>query len=216
MTIAEFFIQILFHADEQLIELIKIYGVWTYAILFAIIFIETGLVVMPFLPGDSLVFVAGALAASGSLNILVLLAILIAAAILGDSLNYTIGKFIGPRAFTKEQGIFFRRDYLEKTKVFYEKHGPKTIIIARFMPFIRTFAPFVAGIGQMHYPKFLLYNVMGGVIWVGLFAIGGFLFGNIPLVRNNLTLVVIGIVIISLLPAIIRLIKSKMKKKSTI
>lgn len=213
MTLSEFFIQILFHADEQLVEFIKIYGVWTYAILFAIIFIETGLVIMPFLPGDSLVFVAGALAASGSLNILALLALLVLAAVLGDSLNYSIGKFIGPKAFKKEQGIFFRRDYLEKTKIFYENHGPKTIIIARFMPFVRTFAPFVAGIGQMHYPKFLLYNVLGGIIWVGLFAIGGFLFGNISIVKNNLTFVVIGIVVISLLPAVIKLVKKKLNKK---
>mgnify|MGYP001610205735 CR=1 FL=1 len=213
MTLTEFFIQILFHADEQLIEFIKIYGLWTYAILFAIIFVETGLVIMPFLPGDSLVFVAGALAASGSLNILALLILLVVAAVLGDSLNYSIGKFIGPKAFKKEQGIFFRRDYLEKTKIFYENHGPKTIIIARFMPFVRTFAPFVAGIGQMHYPKFLLYNVMGGIIWVGLFAIGGFLFGNIPIVKNNLTFVVIGIVVISLLPAVIKLVKKKLNKK---
>lgn len=213
MTLTEFFIQILFHADKQLIEFIGLYGIWTYAILFAIIFIETGLVIMPFLPGDSLVFVAGTLAASGSLNILVLLALLIIAAVLGDSLNYSIGKFIGPKAFKKEQGIFFRRDYLEKTRLFYENHGPKTIIIARFMPFVRTFAPFVAGIGQMHYPKFLLYNILGGIIWVGLFAIGGFLFGNIPIIKNNLTFVVIGIVVISLLPAVIKLIRKRLSKK---
>jgi len=168
---------------------------------------------MPFLPGDSLIFVAGTLAASGSLNILALLILLTIAAVLGDSLNYSIGKFIGPKAFKKKQGIFFRRDYLEKTRIFYENHGPKTIIIARFMPFVRTFAPFVAGVGQMNYPKFLLYNITGGVIWIGLFAIGGFLFGNIPIVKNNLTFVVILIVVISILPAVIEIIKKYQYKQ---
>ncbi len=206
MVIFDFLFQIFFHADDALVSFIQSYGIWTYFILFAIIFVETGLVLMPFLPGDSLIFVAGTLAAAGSLNVFALLILFSAAAILGDSLNYAIGSFIGQKAFTKEQGFFFRRDYLEKTKRFYEKHGAKTIILARFMPFVRTFAPFVAGIGKMNYSKFLFYNILGGILWAGLFVIGGFLFGNIPVVRDNITIFALIIVFLSILPGIIKLL----------
>jgi len=196
-------IDVFLHLDRYLDMIIKYFGVWTYLIVFLVIFCETGLVVTPFLPGDSFIFALGTIAALGSLEIGLLMLVLIVAAIAGDSVNYTIGKFSGPRVFHQSEGRFFKREYLDKTHKFYEKHGGKTIFLARFIPIIRTFAPFVAGIGSMHYSRFLFYNISGGVAWIAFFAIGGYYFGNIPLVRQNFTLVIMAIIVISILPGII-------------
>jgi membrane-associated protein len=188
--------------------------VWTYLILFLIIFAETGFVVTPFLPGDSLIFAAGALAASlGVLNPWLLFGLLTVAAILGDSVNYAIGHAIGPRVF-REDVRFLKREYLDRTHEFYEKHGGKTIILARFMPIIRTFAPFVAGVGAMTYQKFITYNVVGGIVWVGLFTFLGYFFGNIPAVQHNFTYVILGIIFVSVLPPIYEVLRSRSKKKT--
>ncbi len=203
------------HLDTHLSGLIQTYGFWTYLILFVVIFCETGLVVTPFLPGDSLIFAAGAFAASGSLQIGWLFLILAAAAILGDTVNYWIGKIIGPKVFTKEKSRIFRKEYLDRTHRFYEKYGAETIILARFVPIIRTFAPFVAGIGRMSYGKFLSYNVVGGVAWTALFSFGGYFFGNIPFVKKNFTLVIIAIILISLVPILWEFLRhQKQKRKS--
>ena len=191
----EFFL----HLDKHLSEVIRDYGTWTYLILFLIIFCETGLVVTPFLPGDSLLFAAGTFAALGALSPWVLFAALSAAAILGDTVNYWIGKKIGPRAFSGTVR-FLKQEHLRKTEAFYERHGRKTIIIARFVPIVRTFAPFVAGVGSMNYPVFLAYNVIGGVAWVGLCVFSGYFFGNIPVVKRNFSVVIIAIILISTLP----------------
>jgi membrane-associated protein len=187
------------HLDQHLSQVISQYGGWTHLILFGIIFCETGLVITPFLPGDSLLFAAGTFAALGALDVRLIVVLLIAAAILGDTLNYWIGAYIGPRAFSGNVR-FLRKEYLERTHAFYEKHGGKTIILARFVPIIRTFAPFVAGVGAMSYPKFLTYNVVGAVLWVGLFVLGGYFFGNIRMVRENFTLVILAIIAISVMP----------------
>jgi membrane-associated protein len=189
------------HLDKHLSSLIQTYGLWTYLILFVIIFLETGLVVTPFLPGDSLLFAAGTFAAAKALNVLWLFILLSAAAILGDTVNYWIGHFFGPKVFHQERSRFFKKEYLERTHRFYEKYGAETIIIARFVPIIRTFAPFVAGIGRMSYWKFISYNVIGGIGWVALFVFGGYFFGNIPFVKRNFGLVIIAIIIISIIPA---------------
>ncbi|MCG2608706.1 DedA family protein [Acinetobacter sp. SM34] len=200
------------HVDAHLLEFITDYGVWIYAILFLIIFVETGLVVMPFLPGDSLLFAAGALAAStGAMNPYVLVILLFAAAVLGDTLNYHIGKFIGPRVFEIESR-FINKKHLTYTQKFFEKHGGKTIIFARFVPFARTFAPFVAGAGHMNYKYFLSFNVIGAICWVGSFVTLGYLFGNMPIVKDNFTHLIFGIIIISVLPGIIGFIRQKLKK----
>jgi len=191
----EFFL----HLDKHLSEVIRDYGTWTYLILFLIIFCETGLVVTPFLPGDSLLFAAGTFAALGALSPWVLFAALSAAAILGDTVNYWIGKKIGPRAFSGTVR-FLKQEHLRKTEAFYERHGRKTIIIARFVPIVRTFAPFVAGVGSMNYPVFLAYNVIGGVAWVALCVFSGYFFGNIPVVKRNFSVVIIAIILISTLP----------------
>jgi membrane-associated protein len=187
------------HLDRHLAEIIGQYGGWTYLILTLIVFAETGLVVMPILPGDSLLFAAGTFAALGALNPWLLFVLLSVAAILGDTLNYWVGRYVGPRAFSGTVR-WLRRDYLDRTEAFYERHGGKTIVLARFIPIIRTFAPFVAGVGRMHYGRFLAYNVGGGVFWVGLFVAAGYLFGNVPIVRNNFSLVVMGIILVSVLP----------------
>lgn len=196
------------HLDAHLAEIVRDYGGWTYAILFAIIFAETGLVVTPFLPGDSLLFAVGALAATGPLNLLFVIALLTAAAIIGDSVNYSIGARLGPQVFDG-RSRFFKREHLERTNQFYEKYGGKTIIIARFVPIVRTFAPFVAGIGAMNYTKFITYNVVGAVLWVWGITIAGYFFGNIPVVQDNFGLVVIAIIVISVLPGVFELVKSR-------
>ena len=199
------------HLDQHLSQLISQYGTWTHFILFLIVFCETGLVITPFLPGDSLLFAAGTFAALGSLDLWLVIALLIVAAVVGDTLNYWIGSYIGPRAFSGNMR-FLKREYLERTHAFYEKHGGKTIILARFIPIIRTFAPFVAGVGAMSYPTFLTYNVVGAVLWVGLFVLGGYFFGNIPTVRENFTLVILAIIAISVLPIVVETLRARMSR----
>ncbi|HSR48195.1 MAG TPA: DedA family protein [Anaerolineales bacterium] len=201
------------HIDKHLGEIIAQYGYWTYSILFTIVFLETGVVVTPFLPGDSLLFAAGAIAATGALDVWVLFVLLAGAAILGDTVNYWIGNRIGPRVF--EQDVrFFKREYLERTQKFYEKHGGKTIFLARFIPIIRTFAPFVAGVGTMRYRKFIVYNVVGALVWTSVFIFAGYYFGNIPFVRDNFGLVVIAIILISVLPVGYELIQHRLRRAS--
>ena len=204
-------IDLFLHLDQHLGQLISQYGTWTHLILFLIIFCETGLVVTPFLPGDSLLFAAGTFAALGALDLWVLVVLLIIAAIIGDTVNYWIGAYIGPRAFRGDIR-FLRKEYLDRTHAFYEKHGGKTIILARFVPIIRTFAPFVAGVGAMSYPKFLTYNVVGAVLWVGLFVLGGYFFGNISVVRENFTLVILAIIAISVLPIVIEALRARRRR----
>jgi membrane-associated protein len=194
------FIDIILHLDKHLALLVQQYGLWIYAILFAIIFSETGFVVTPFLPGDSLLFVAGAIAALGGMDIGILMAVLIAAAVLGNMLNYQIGRYLGPKVFHWENSRFFNKAALEKTHAFYEKHGGKTLIISRFLPLFRTFAPFVAGVGAMTYARFSMFNVVGAVSWIGSLTLAGYWFGNLPWVQKNLTLVIVGIIVISLVP----------------
>ena len=203
MDIIIYFIDFLIHLDKYLPVIIKSFGIWAYVIVFLVLFCETGLVITPILPGDSLLFALGSFAALGALNIEVLLILLCIAAISGDTVNYAIGHIVGPKVFLYENGRFFKKEYLQKTREFYEKYGGITIIIARFIPIIRTFAPFVAGIGAMAYSKFILYNIFGGIAWVCLFLMGGYFFGNIPSVKNNFTLVVIVIIVISVLPGFI-------------
>jgi len=210
MEIISELVDFVLHLDVHLNTIIKNFGIWTYLILFLIIFMETGVVITPFLPGDSLLFAAGSFAALGSLNVFVLVILLTLAAILGDSLNYWIGHFIGPRAFSGNIR-FLKKEYLDRTHEFYEKHGGKTIILARFIPIIRTFAPFVAGIGAMDYPHFFLYNVIGAVLWVSLFTFGGYFFGNLPFVKDNFTIVILVIILISVLPGLFEFLREKFK-----
>ena len=195
----ETFLDLFLHLDKHLAELIRDYGAWTYAILFSIVFLETGIVVTPFLPGDSLLFAAGALAALGGLDPWALFGLLTVAAILGDTANYWIGHKVGPRAFAVDRW-FLKHKHLLRTQEFYARHGGKTIFLARFVPIVRTFAPFVAGIGTMSYPRFLAWNVVGGIVWVGGCLGAGYLFGNIPVVKENFSLVILGIVFVSVLP----------------
>jgi membrane-associated protein len=211
MQVVDFFL----HLDKYLGQIIQQYGVWTYLILFLVIFMETGLVVTPFLPGDSLLFAAGTFAGMGYLNIWVLLITLSAAAILGDTVNYWIGHYIGPRAFSGNIR-FLKKEYLERTHAFYEKHGGKTIIIARFIPIIRTFAPFVAGIGAMTYGKFITYNVVGGIAWVFLFTLAGYFFGGMQVVQDNFSLVIVAIILISVLPGVIEFLKERSRNKKAV
>ena len=201
-------IDFILHLDQHLAEIIATYGLWTYGLLFLIIFFETGVVVTPFLPGDSLLFAAGAFAGLGSLNPWILFASLSLAAIAGDTVNYGVGRIIGPRAFSGKIR-WLRQDYLHRTERFYERHGGKTIALARFVPIIRTFAPFVAGIGHMRYSRFLAYNVGGGITWVGLFVLGGFYFGNLPAVKANFSLVVMGIILVSVLPIVVEVLRAR-------
>ena len=209
-------IDFILHVDEHLFEFIKNYGVWIYGILFLIIFVETGLVVMPFLPGDSLLFAAGALAAStGTMDPVVLIILLFIAAVLGDTLNYHIGKYIGPRVFEIESR-WINKQHLIKTSEFFERHGGKTIIFARFIPFARTFAPFVAGAGSMNYKFFLTFNVIGAICWVGSFITLGYLFGNMPIVKDNFTHLIFGIIFLSILPGIIGYIRHKFFTKKEV
>ncbi|HVE49101.1 MAG TPA: DedA family protein [Casimicrobiaceae bacterium] len=197
--------------DQTLARLALEYGTWLYALLFAVIFAETGLVVTPFLPGDSLLFVAGTVAAGvreSGIDVHVLVVILIAAAILGDTVNYAIGRWIGPKVFERESR-WIRREYLTRTQSFYDRYGAVTIIIGRFVPIVRTFAPFLAGVAQMAYGRFLAYNIIGGIVWVASLVYAGYLFGNLPWVKQNLTLIVIGIVIVSVLPAVITYLRER-------
>lgn len=203
-------IDLFLHLDHYLGEVIRAYGFWTYFLLFFIIFLETGLVVTPFLPGDSLIFAAGTFAGLGDLNVMLLFILLSGAAVLGDTANYWIGHYIGPRAFSGEIR-FLKKEYLDKTHAFYEKHGGKTIVLARFIPIIRTFAPFVAGIGAMSYGRFITYNVFGGVLWVTLFTFAGYFFGNLQIVQDNFSLVIIAIVLISVMPAIIEYFRERQR-----
>lgn len=205
----KYFIDVFLHLDKHLNEIINTYGTSTYFILALVIFCETGLVVTPFLPGDSLLFAAGALVATSSLNIVVLLILLTVAAIVGDAVNYQIGKLIGDKIYEKKDTWYFKQEYLTKTQKFYEKYGGKTIIIARFVPIIRTFAPFLAGVGQMSYKKFGTYNIAGGILWVNSITLAGYYFGGLPVVKNNFGLVVVAIIIISILPAVIEIIKAR-------
>ncbi len=207
-TIFDYFI----HLDKYLDVLIKSSGIWIYVILFVIIFCETGLVVTPFLPGDSLLFACGTFAALGSLDISAVIILLSVSAVLGDTVNYWVGSYVGPKVFHFEGNRFFNRDHLMKTHEFYERHGGKTIIIARFIPIIRTFAPFVAGIGAMSYKRFIVYNIAGGISWILTFSLGGFYFGNIPAVKNNFTMVIMAIIIISVMPAVVEYFRQRMKK----
>ena len=202
MEYLTYFIDIVLHLDKHLAMLVQQYGQWIYAILFVIIFSETGFVVTPFLPGDSLLF-AGALAAVGGMELGILMVVLMAAAILGNMLNYQIGRYLGPKVFHWEQSRFFNRAALDKTHAFYEKHGGKTLVISRFLPLFRTFAPFVAGIGAMSYARFTFFNLIGGVSWVGSLTLAGYLFGNLPWIQKNLTLVILVIIAISLVPLFI-------------
>ena len=199
----------LFALDSTLASLATQYGAWLYAILFVVIFAETGLVVCPFLPGDSILFIAGTVIAAAGLDIHVLVAVLIAAAVLGDSVNYGVGHYLGPRIFERPDSRWFRREHLRRTQAFYDRYGGVTIIIGRFMPIIRTFAPFLAGIAGMSYRRFLSYNVVGACLWIGLLVYAGFLFGNIPWVKDNLSLIVIAIVVVSLIPAVTTFIRER-------
>lgn len=204
MEFIRFVIDFILNIDVHLAELVAQYGIWVYGILFLILFCETGLVVTPFLPGDSLLFVAGALASlpSNDINVHLMVALMVTAAILGDAVNYAIGRIFGERLFSNPDSKIFRRSYLDKTHQFYEKHGGKAIILARFVPIIRTFAPFVAGMGKMSYRHFAAYNVIGALVWVLLFTYAGYLFGNVPIVQNNLKLLIVVIIVVSILPGV--------------
>ena len=207
---------ILLHLDKYLGAVIQDYGAWTYLILFLIIFCETGLVITPILPGDSLLFAIGVFCGLGTLDIKLTLALLSVAAILGDTVNYGVGKFIGPKVFHYENSRIFKKEYLQKTHAFYEKYGGKTIIIARFVPIVRTFAPFVAGVGSMTYGKFLTFNVVGGLLWVFSITLAGFFFGNIPVVKNNFTAVILGIIFVSVLPGVIEYLRHRRASKAAL
>jgi len=211
VDIIKTFLDILLHLDKHLDLIIRSYGTLTYLILFLIIFCETGLVVAPILPGDSLLFAAGTFAALGSLDVTSLIVALCIAAVAGDTVNYWIGHLLGPKVFTRESSRLLNRDYLDRTHQFYEKYGGKTIIIARFVPIIRTFAPFVAGIGSMTYMHFIIYNIAGGVLWILMFVLGGYFFGNIPLVKGNFTIVIGAIIIISIMPGVIEYLRQRGK-----
>src|SRR5690554_5256758 len=214
-------IDIFLHVDEHLAALVIDYGIWVYALLFLIIFCETGLVVTPFLPGDSLLFACGALAAGkaggeGGLSMFILVPLLISAAIIGDAVNYSIGHRVGPGYLAKGKVRFIKKEHLEKTHSFYEKYGGKTIIIARFVPIVRTFAPFVAGIGKMEYRRFALFNIIGAVVWVLICAYAGFFFGNIPIVQEHFELVIIGIIFVSVLPIAVEVLRARYAKKAEV
>jgi membrane-associated protein len=215
MDLIQLLIDFILHIDVHLAELVRDYGAWIYGILFLVIFCETGLVVTPFLPGDSLLFVAGTLAALGDnhINVHLMVLLLIAAAVLGDACNYFIGKFFGEKLFRNPDSKIFKQAYLQKTHNFYEKHGGKTIIIARFVPIVRTFAPFVAGMGKMSYPHFFSFNIFGGIAWVALFMYAGYFFGNVDFVKHNLSLLIIVIILVSILPGIVEILRQKRKAR---
>ena len=205
-------IDFVLHLDKHLNSIIESYGVLCYLLFFAVIFAETGLVVTPFLPGDSLLFALGTLSATGSLHVAWLFAILSAAAVLGDNANYTIGKYFGSIILKRQDTWFLKKEHIERTHRFYERYGPKTIVLARFVPIVRTFAPFVAGLGKMSYLRFFTYNVVGGVLWIALFIFGGFFFGNVRIVRENFTITIFAIIIISIMPAVIEVLKERRRK----
>jgi len=205
-------VDIFLHLDTHLYTVIQDYGLWTYLLLFLIIFCETGLVVTPILPGDSLLFAAGALAAGGALNVFWLFGLLSVAAVLGDATNYAIGHFMGPKVFSREESRFLKKEYLDRTHQFYEKYGGKTIIIARFVPIVRTFAPFVAGVGSMTYWRFASYNVIGGVVWIAVCLFAGYAFGNLPVVKENFTLVILAIIFVSILPGLIEWLRQRQQQ----
>ena len=207
MDVIRYLIDFVIHLDRHLGQIIQQYGGATYALIFVIVFCETGLVVTPFLPGDSLLFTVGVFSATGDLDLLLSLGLLIAAAVLGDTANYWIGARVGPAIFTRDDVRWLNRRHLERTHAFYVRHGGKTIIIARFIPIIRTFAPFVAGIGTMSYPRFLAFNVVGGVAWVLAFVLGGFFFGNLPVVKKNFPLVIGAIIVISVIPVVVEVVR---------
>lgn len=217
MEVIQAIIDFILHIDQHLVEIVSNYQTWTYLILFLIIFAETGFVVTPFLPGDSLLFAAGAIIAKpeSDLNIYLACGLLIIAAILGDLVNYHIGKYIGPKAFSGRFKLL-KKEYLEKTQTFYDKYGGKTIIYARFMPIIRTFAPFVAGIGSMRYARFATYNVVGAILWISSFLFLGYFFGAIPVIKNNFTYVIFAIIILSILPPLFEVIRNKRKKNAAV
>ena len=212
MELIKKILDIALHLDNYLSAIIQQYGLWTYAILFAVIFIETGFVVMPFLPGDSLLFAAGTFAGLGALKIGWLIGLLTVAAIIGDTVNYWIGHFLGPKVFSKEKARFFKKEHLERTHAFFEKYGGKTIIIARFVPIVRSFAPLVAGIGRMSYGKFIAFNVIGGVGWVVLLTGAGYFFGNIPVVRKNFSLAILAIIALSTVPIVTEYLRHRKSK----
>lgn len=214
MDLLASFLDIILHLDAHLLALTQQYGVWVYAILFLIIYSETGLIIMPFLPGDSLLFVAGALCGMGALQLEWLVPLLILAAFSGDNTNYWIGRLIGMRLLNRVNARIIRPDHLAKARAFYEKHGGKTVILARFLPIIRTFVPFVAGIGMMRYRLFVLFSALGSVVWITSLTVAGFLFGNIPVVKNNLTLIILGIILITVLPALIEFIRQRKSNQS--
>jgi membrane-associated protein len=214
MEYVRWLVDLFLHLDRHLAQVIASYGGYTYGLLFVIVFLETGLVVTPILPGDSLLFAAGTFAALGSLNLWMVIGLLSVAAILGDTVNYAIGKYLGPKVFHYQKSRFFNPDHLRKTHAFFEKYGGKTIIIARFVPVVRTFAPFVAGIGAMTYARFLAYNVIGGVLWVCTCVFAGYFFGNLPVVKGNFSLAIIAIVLISIMPAVIEYIRHRRAQTS--
>ncbi len=214
MELFKHFLEIIAHLDQYLSLIIKNYGLWTYGILFFIVFCETGLVVTPFLPGDSLLFAAGTFAALGSLNVVWLVIFLSVAAIAGDTVNYWVGNIMGPKVFNRENSYFLNKKHLERTHRFYERYGGKTIVLARFIPIIRTFAPFVAGIGCMTYRHFIAFNVIGGIAWVVIFVSGGYFFGNIPVIKQNFALVILAIIVISILPGVIEFLRHRAKPQT--
>jgi len=208
------FLDVVLHLDRHLQELVANYGSWIYGILFLIIFCETGLVLTPFLPGDSLLFVAGTVAAAGDMYVHGLFAALAAASFLGDNTNYWIGRFVGPRVFRREKSLLFNPEHLTRTQRFYDRFGAKTVFLARFVPILRTFAPFVAGIGRMRYPRFVFYSFSGSIVWVGLLTYAGFFFGNVPLVKENLSFVIIIIVLISVSPGVIEYLRHRARRQN--
>lgn len=210
MNLVQLLIDLFLHLDKHLSAVISQYGIWTYGLLFAVIFIETGFVITPFLPGDSLLFAAGAFAALGSLNVWLIFLLLAIAAVVGDTVNYWIGHFLGDRAYNIK---WIKKEYLDRTHGFFEKYGNKTIFLARFVPIVRTFAPFVAGVGSMSYRDFISYNVFGGITWVALFTFAGYFFGNIPFIRDHFSLVVIAIVLISIVPMVVEAVKARRGSK---
>ncbi len=207
-------IDVFLHLDKYLAKIIEAYGTWTYALLFVVVFCETGLVVTPFLPGDSLLFASGVFAAKGSLSLPLVMLVLFVAAVLGDAVNYAVGRRIGHRVYEMKDSRIFRKEYIDRTHRFFEKYGGKTIVIARFVPIVRTFAPFLAGVGEMSYPRFAMYNVTGALLWVMVCVLGGYFFGNLPFVRDNFSVVIIAIIVISVLPAVYEFLRHRKEERA--